>query len=98
MTFTEQLRKDKEEELTAILTEMLEESRTTLIDQISAELSGISNEYTIKETTDIINSDIDSKLKLIPETVNALLNDADGRAQRAFDKQYGKSFFGELTA
>ena len=95
MKFTDELRKNKEEELTVFLTDMLEKSRNSLTEEIIAYLKDDVRAEAIEECIDTINKDIDSKLKMIPDTIKALLDDADGKAQRAFDKQYGKAFFGD---
>ena len=71
------LRKSKEEELTKTLTNMLEDSRTTLKSEIGYEL----NSDTYANICDIIDEDIDNKLLLIPSTIKLMLDDAEEKAE-----------------
>lgn len=73
------LRKEKEQEITEQLAEMVEESRTILINEISFILNDDDIDFSAIEK--VINKDCDNKLQQIPDTVKTLFDNADENAE-----------------
>lgn len=87
MSFTSDLREKKEKEITAQLKKMLKDSRDSMQEEIAEELKGQSQEL-IDEIMQTLEDDYQKKLKQVPATVKSMFDEADRKADEAYNKEY----------